>query len=436
MSLLVTGAALAPGLLHAEDLPVCAAGLAAGVRPGLDGWLFDAGDLRTTLATDGEALDALLDLARRLARSRSHVVVLLLPPRGLVAADRIGPLPPDLPAYDPAAAEAAHREVARMLAAAGLDVVDTLDTARALHAAGGFTLPRDHHPTPEAARALAVLLADHVRARGDVAALPEAAWTTRPAGQLRSVGSRGIALAEACGVTVPETVVPRWRTVRDAPASGGLLDDAPPIGVVMVGTSNLGEAFNLPGHLQQALGTEVLALHTDGGGPLGALDGYLRSPDWAAHPPPILVWELSTGMLLQSFPGVPQPTVPDHFREIAGAVDGGCTDAEARWSTRVSLDGDRLLDVGPVPAGLRTADTTIQVVFDDASVPAARLELDYADGATDRYTFGPFPRLTTLGRFHLSSDPALQAPVTAVRLGAPGRSAGAATLRVCPARGR
>lgn len=432
----------AAGFNSTDPLPVCPAGVEAGLRPGLDGWIFNAADLREDFSIPTDAAEQLARLAAALAHTPTQVVVLMLPPRGLVAAKVVAPAP-GLPPYNPARAEAEYRKLAQRFRDAGLTVVDALDDAGMLVASGqDFNFPRDHHPTARGAKTAAEALARTIRAHPNAAKLPASQWQTGPAGDAHVAGSRGGELAKVCGVEVPETTYRRYRTTRTAAASTSLLGDEPPAQVVLVGTSNVGDEFNLPGYLQEALSTDVFAVRTDGGGVLGSLDAYLRSQAWAEHPPAFLIWEFYAQGLPERRPGVPDPNVAGEYAQVIGAVSSGCTDAEAVWLGQLSTVEAGRSSFVPLPRGVPLAGS-LHLAFDDVTLPSMAIELELSGGEVVYHRFEPFPRVATAGRFHLdlqnpslrSQTAPLQPPeIYSVALKLPEPRPGGVTAKICPAK--
>lgn len=433
-----------------EPLAVCPAGIEIGLRPGLNGWIFNIADLREDFSIPSEAAQQLARLVTALAESPTEVIVLMLPPRGLVAANVVARADV-LPAYNPDHAEAEYRKLAQGFRDAGLTVVDILDDARLLVATGqDYNFPRDHHPTARGAKTAAEAVARAIQAHPSSAKLPPSDWQTGPGGDAHVAGSRGGELAKACGLEVPETTYRRYRTKRTSEAPTSLLGDEPAAQIVLVGTSNVGDEFNLPGYLQEVLSTEVLAVRTDGGGVLGSLDAYLRSKEWAEHPPAFLVWEFYAQGLPERRPGVPDPNVAAEYAQVIGAVSGGCTDAESVWHDKLSSVKAGRSSFAPLPGGVPMAGT-LHLEFDDPTVPSVGIELALSVGAVMRHTFGPFTRVPTLGRFHfdlggsaLTSDARVgnvqgqtatvqPVEIRTATLIAPEARPGTVTARICPA---
>lgn len=414
----------------AGHIAICAAGAKAGLRPGLNGWIFDSSDLRESFVLPQEAETELARLGRALAASRTHVVALLLPPRGLVAADQVaGSDPP----YNPEKTEEEYRQLAERLRATGVDVFDALPAARSIYAAtGAYNFPRDHHPTPEAAQAIGAALSAHLREQPEAAALLPSRWKTSRGVERTVPGSRAKELERHCGTDVADTTYRGFRTRQVNPPELGLLDEVPPPQVVMVGTSNLGEKYNLPGFMQEGLSTDVLAVGTDGGGVLGSLDAYLRSAAWVEHPPVFLIWEFYTQGLPERRPGVPDPNVATDYAAVIGAVSGGCTDATAVWHTRIEAvpSGKSVLGrFNPAKAG---SDATLQLVFDDVSIPAASVDFEFSKENTVSIEMGPYPRVPTAGRFFYAL-PALPKGTATFSVSVDGARSGGLTARICPA---
>lgn len=429
--LAVCAMAVLPAATGAPVLVTCPEAEKAGIRVAEGRWVFAAADLRNRLPMPEEAMTELDRLVDALAGAETEVIAVVYPPRPLVVAELLGP------SWDAAGTLSSYRGIVERVGAHGLGVVDLYDTARSVRGEEAFYYYRDHHITPTGARAIGKTVAGAIRAHPSAARLPPATFASEPITRpQRAVDGRGRALEALCGVPVPTQDVQHWRSVRTSAANVGLLDEGVGPEVVFVGTSNLTDRYNLPGFLQESLGAEVLPVEIQGGGLLGALQDWLRSPEWDAHRPAFLLWEFTPQDFWKNPDGAPDPKDPSIYREIVPSVYGGCTDAEAAavGAWQAASAGEHLLLPDLVANGARGPGWRVLVEAEDPGLREFTLDLELADGARDSHTYVPAMRTATHGRFFLDMPRGATAPLAQVRARIDAPANGRVRARLCPPR--
>jgi alginate biosynthesis protein AlgX len=428
---LVAGVVLPATVLAAgERLPTCPASDAKGYAAGTDGWIFVKAELMPDALPTPAVRAPMQRLLDALAAAKPEVVVMLLPNRPLAvphALDGVG-------TWNAQAAEANHRALADWIRGRGLAVVDLLDVSRAPLADDTFFFLRDNHLTPAGARALAPVVASAVRALPAAATLPPATFQTKPAGRAPPTKeSVSDLVAEACGTPIPPPQpYTRWTTSRVGAPAGGLLDQAAAPAVTLLGTSNAGGICNLSGFLEESLGTDILTVSTKGGGLLGSLQAYLRTPEWATTPPKIAIWEFSATEFWRTVEGVPNPRDPAVYRELIPSVYGGCSDKDAaKVGDWVPATGEPVLLSGLAGAKASGTGWYLLVESDDPGLQGFSLDLHATGGATDSHTFPPMTRNPTYGRFFLELSDTVAAPLEEVKARFDAGHPGKVRARLC-----
>lgn len=394
---------------------LCDASEEAQTRPvwqGLDGWLFERGDLIETLRLEVPLAPFLSRLAAALKEAGSTPLALIVPPRGAVHHAHMGDNPA-FAAYDPEAAAAGYREFLSELRAAGFLAPDLLAAAEGEPA---FFFARDHHWAPAGARRSAQSVARE--ALEVLGGFEAQRFETRALGSERQIGTLQERAERRCGVRLPDEAVTRFETERlsDADALGAALFERVETPVVLAGTSNSlrGEdkpEVNFSGFLREALSQEVNNVSFQGAGIAGSLQAYVLSDSFRESPPALLLWE-SLFVIWHA-----NSRLVAELRQLIPSVYGSCLAGveEARLETLVpDQNGFVTLLDGLGPLHLRAQDVYVQLEFDDASLVDFALELRYsgkpsnsdsARGAAQPFQETlPFSRTTRVpnsGRFFL-----------------------------------
>lgn len=376
------------------------------LQEGPDGWLLRHDDLQTSAPLSGETLDDLVRLNRALDARGVTLVIAAQPPRGVALREG------SVADYSPGRALQGYRAFKTALVEAGILTAD-LGTVAADGA--DYFFRRDHHWTPEGARASAAAVGELVRATPTYAALEPAPYVTERAGRETQLGSYGEAVGRACGQNPPGETFTRYETRLQAPGEADLLGATPTPPVALVGTSNSArEDLNFAGFLAQETGLEVLNVSAVGGGPEAALGAFLRSPTFTESPPKFLVWEFATLFDL--------PSERSFYRQLVPSVAGACSVPES--VQRVQLEA------APTVALFENAPPASFLYLEAADLSLVDVEVDvaYRDGRAETVRLGRPTRTLNDGRFFLE----LEGQVSRLSLDLPENTGGDIEARLCP----
>ncbi|MEC9405844.1 MAG: alginate biosynthesis protein AlgX [Pseudomonadota bacterium] len=358
---------------------------------GKNGWLFRTeDDLLDQFALQPQTYAAIGTLQRRLAEHGVTLVMLPIPPRGLMAWEQL----PDHIAQGFARdmARVGYQVLLEDLRQQGV-VVPRLGQLVYGPSPSPFYFKRDHHWTPHGARRTAQQVAEALQAMDRFAQIPAKTFTTRQQGVVRKEGTYAGAVQRMCGFGYPEQVIPRFTTATQGSAAD-LLGGAQRPEVVLAGTSNSDPAYNFAGFLSEALGVDVLNVSVTGGGIDAALLQYLMSEDFRSDPPRFLIWEM---------PVYSNFDEEDLFRQILPAVDNGCADREPALEVTRSLQPDSLTETlfngGGTVQPLRGKQHLLDVQLNRPDIDKLHFSIWYTNGKNDNFTIERSRHIDTQGRF-------------------------------------
>lgn len=414
-------ALFAASLAFAQDLAVCDAARRPAGRSesiyvgGRDGWLF-RGIADLTVPQPGEVvLGQLTRLDQALRAQGTSFALAVIPPRGLLAADKVDRADPGAAGFDAARLRADWNALIASLAGTGILVPDIAAAAERAGVRHTFHFRRDHHWTPEGARVAAVAVAEAARAAG--LDLGDVRYVRENAGTRRVNGTLGQRVAARCALqNPPGEEYPLYRSVAPLTAAS-LLGEAPIPRVVVAGDSNANKAnadyFNFGGSLAEALHADVLNVGIDGGGGNTGLLAWLDSEERRAAAPRLLVWEVSNV----------NPLWSGHLRQAIPAVKGICATPLAEATTEVR-NGAKLLDVPPVdPARV----PYLVLEFDRPEIVQFQIRFDTRAGRSVPFTVRRSTRVPNNGRYFVE----LQPRTVAVGLDAVPVPEGSVRARIC-----
>lgn len=379
------------------------------LQEGPDGWLLRHADLQSAAAPSPEALAGLVQLNRALNARGVTLLIAAQAPRGVALPEG------SVEGYSPSRALQDYRAFKAALVEAGVLTADLGTVAADMP---GFFFRRDHHWTPEGARASAAAVAELIRATPTYATLEPQAYTTERVAQEAQVGSYGEAVGRACGQPPPAEPLTRYETRPQTPSGAPsealfATTSTPPI--ALAGTSNSArDDLNFAGFLAQETGLEVLNVSAVGGGPETALDTFLRSETFAASPPPFLVWEFATLFDV--------PSEGTFYRQLVPSVAGACSVADSvRRVRRRAAPELTLFEDAP-------AASFLYLEASDLSLVAFEVAVTYEDGRTERVAIERPTRARNDGRFFLGLEGALGR----LSLTLPEATGGELEARLCP----
>lgn len=357
---------------------------------GADGWIFRAS---TDLSADFPVSDAILAGLRRyvdVLRARGTTLVLVLqPPRGLLAPDRVDRSDPLAAGFDPAKVRAGYVAELEALRATGVVVPDLAAAAERDGIGESFFFRRDHHWRPEGARVSARAVAAALAGKPT---LTPAAFRSEQDPKPRTLNSSlGKSLAERCGTpALPPETYPRWLSV---PAGApDLLGDAPAPEVVVAGASNVNKGnedfLHFAGALREALGADVLNVGVDGGGYNTGLLAWMDTPEGRAAAPKVLVWEVPSRL---------PSSLVHHFRQVVPTLAGVCAAPVAETTATLGAKETAFA----APPGLHGAGTYAVVEIADLALVDFTAVFSAKGGPRDPVVVQRGTRLPNNGRFFL-----------------------------------
>jgi len=340
---------------------------------GKDDWLFRTEvELNTRFDLDEAVFKSLSRMVKALTARGTQVVLVLLPQRGLIEADKL--LPRDRARYDFDLALANYRQALQRFRNAGFIVPDYGLLAEQPDGTEYF-FHRDGHWTPDGARRTSKLIADTVKQLPIYAKLRKTAFNTRELGLNRHPGILSIVASQICGGNFPAEVVKGYTTER---AVNDPFADQPIPEVALVGTSfSATPTYHFSGFLQRDLQAEVFNASISGGNYGGALTRYLPSEAFQDSSPKVLIWEFAQHQISAA------NTV--QLRQLIPLVDNGCAKKKPLLENDIKFVTDQdLTDVlfngGGTLLTTKSRESMIDLQFADPSVDEILAEAWYLDG--------------------------------------------------------
>jgi len=340
---------------------------------GVDDWLFRTEvDLTTEFPVDETVMAALARMVEDLHGRGTQILLIDLPQRGLLTADKL--LPSDRAHYDSGAALRNYRQALQRFRDIGFIVPDYGQLVE--HSDGTeYFFHRDGHWTPDGARRTAQLIAETVKALPFYSKLRKKNFTTIRVGQQRHPGVLSIIASQICGGSFPSEVSAGYST---SPSDTYPFGDEPIPEIALAGTSFSGNpAYHFLGFLQQELQADVLNVSLAGGNYDGAMTQYLPSELFQKNRPKLLIWEFS-------HPQIAAATATQ-LRRLVPLVGNGCAAGEVLLTNEVTLSSaDELIYVLFNGGGhiilAQSRDLLIDLQFADPAVNEILGEVWYMDG--------------------------------------------------------
>ncbi len=264
-----------------------------GVVIGQHGWLYTDEEFRTYPEAEQHIRNNLATIGRVadfLARRGVGLVMVVVPAKARVYPEYLGrrhPAPVRAGLYD---------RLLGMLQRAGIPAPGLLAALSAGRAGGPVFFRTDTHWTPHGAEVAAhavaeVIFLNHLLPPGEQRYVTEHLAPRLHAGDLLSY----LPLAPWCSRLLPprDTLVPRRTWLRTDNEDDLLFaDETEPAMVALVGTSYSADSrWNFAGALRTELGRDLVNYAEKGKGPIEPMLRYLRSDDFAATPPGLVLWE-------------------------------------------------------------------------------------------------------------------------------------------------
>lgn len=362
---------------------------------GSDGWIFRTYDLTGEYDLQPGTIPGLTRFVQAWASRGTRVALVLLPPRGVLAASRVNRSDPLAASFDPAAISAAYRIAIREMESTGAVVPDLLAESGKAKLGERFFFRRDHHWTPEGAKlAMNAVIS---RLGASLPAFTPVAFQNVLEKYRALPGVIAGTMQKECGYEAfPPERFARFHSVRDQQSltAEALLGDAPPAEVVLAGSSHankgMEDAFNVAGWLRTAAGTDVLNIGVDGGGFSTGLLNWMDSDGARLTPPKLLVWEIA-GRVPDGLPGF--------FREALPTMAGECANPSDSARLTLGADEQRLFAVKGGPAA---RDSFVFLRSASPEFVEFRLTFETADRKKDAILIRRNTRIANNGRFFVA----------------------------------
>lgn len=263
--------------------------------PAKEGWFFRTRhDLKSEFEFDDDDLSLLSKLVKVLKERGTELVVTFIPPRGMIATDKLPMNSPIAQAYDKDVAIANYEALLEKLrSGAGLHVVSLTQSKHGSQ----FFNHADQHWSSKGAQEMAQTVAAYIKEKGLAKDVPSLSFQTTSGEMVNYDGQFGKFTKQICDkIPSPETdIVVNTTLVSADNNEQALFDDAAQPQIVLVGTSNSKREeynSNFDGYLKEAIGADVMNAAISGGGMDDALLAYLSSEQYRKSPPKILIWEI------------------------------------------------------------------------------------------------------------------------------------------------
>ena len=398
---------------------------------GLDGWIFDRGDIIPHYDPGVAIRSDLTRLVGALEAQGVTLIAAVLPKRGSVYPDKLDRREEIFATYSDARARASYRMFLADLRAAG---IRTPDLTEAVHRGeGSFYFRRDGHWTSAGARRAAEAVASLIRPLPRYAELEKSIFRTRSLGQVTQKGFLQERAEKLCNLSIPDEKLEVFTTdleTTDLSTEAALFADYDVPPVTLVGTSNSKRLpdkpdLNFSGFLREHLGLEVLNAAFAGSGIYGSLLPYLRSDEFRDHKPAFIVWETLIGDWHYN------RKLPGEHRQVIPSVYGACVPEAGMLRTRTDAGDKTAFTLLRNRAGLPLQGNSyfVYLELEDLTLVKFDLTLNYT-GGEEQVSLGQSTRVPNSGRFFLELS-GEQGDLKSVSLDAPRPVTGAVRARIC-----
>lgn len=357
---------------------------------GRDDWLFRSKiDLMTDIGTTAEGYQHLQRLRDALKERGVELVMVYLPPRGLVSPEMLSAQ--SRSGYDVELSRKNYLGTIERLRSLGIrvpDMAQLLDQPAAVRETLFFK--RDNHWTPRGAELTAQLLAAELGKSEVFQGIPRKDFVTKVAGLHYEPGRLNLAFGKICGNGYANQFFTRYMTEPKDESSELFGETAAP-DVVLVGTSFSSAQYNFDGFLKQYASVDVDNRSVTGGGFHSAMLQYLGSQDFQEHPPKILVWEVNSYYDL---------AMAIFYRQIMPMLDDGCRDTPATLRQKVALHpGRNQILVNTEVKPIHSQDYVADIQFSPGNVRDLRSSFWFMSGSQDNLNISRAPEVEPDGRF-------------------------------------
>jgi alginate biosynthesis protein AlgX len=394
-----------PIFKYDENLPVCDIAKQAEtydktkeqykyVVQGKDGWLYRTVDFKTDFTIAPPSLKYFKRLDEILKSKRQILIVLLQPPRAVVAAEHIDyKNAPN--GYKSENGIAGYKAFIKQLSEQGILAVD-LSYAPS---SPDYYQKGDIHWNYEGARWSAEQVSNLIKTLPEYNTLEKKdfhseiiSWEIPGRGTIEDL------IQEICRYNIEAVSYPVWATT---PVSGtnsveeSLLGEIAFPDITVVGTSNsyLDYKLNFVGALKTYLKADVYNAAIIGGGFGSSAFRYYASDEYHKNPPKIVIWEFLTQ---HNFNAV---DAKNSFRQMIPAIQGACKKEQAliEFDTRInSFKTDFFKEM----VGKNLKDSYLYIEATEPEGRSLRLEILYEDGEADAVDMSRNTRMSNNGKYY------------------------------------
>ncbi|MDN7139897.1 alginate O-acetyltransferase [Pseudomonas sp. JQ170] len=357
---------------------------------GQEDWLFRSKiDFMTNIGTTPEGFKLLEDLRDALKARGVELVMVYLPPRGLLVTEMLRPQ--DRSSFNAELSRKNYLATIEHLRGLGIRVPDL--SALLAHPAevrSKFFFKRDNHWTPQGAELAAQLLAAELSKSDVFMGIARKEFATRTEGNLYKVGSLNQAFGKICGSGYANEYFTRAVT-EPKEESAELFGDTETPDVVLVGTSFSSAQYNFDGFLKQYARVDVDNRSVTGGGFHSAMLQYLGSQDFQHKPPKVLIWEVNSYYDL---------AMATFYRQVMPLLDNGCRNVAATLGQKMALrpgKNEVLVNTGVKP--IRSEDSVVEIQFSKPVINELRSTIWYMTGSRENLLISRAREVEPNGRF-------------------------------------
>jgi alginate biosynthesis protein AlgX len=403
----------APALARAQEITLCDDLIKhekdtylKDIRIGDDGWLFSSNDFPSQGAFDAELLSYFSRLQSSLAQRNIKLMLVLVPPRGMVAHASAPAEMLNKYKYDSAKMERNYTARLDQLKAIGIVVPNIYTALKEAEKSEAVFFKRDHHWTPKGAAAAAREIGEEIRQLPFYSSLAKTTVSLTDDGQIKNVGSVETYVEKICKTKIPDEEFTRTVSTQDSTSEQGLLDDYTP-DVVVVGTSmsnrDSRDTLNFVGALKHYAKVDIVNYALAGGGRATSIVNFLQSDDFFQHPPKLLIWELPVSNLSADGKRM-QPL----FSQILAQVQGECSAQDSLAGVDLSL-GPKLSLFEDVSQKISAVQQPyLHLRFSDLSLVNFEITFIDATGAEKMIPVNRRLRVANSGEFFMEFPEALE----------------------------
>ncbi|MGK2911113.1 MAG: alginate O-acetyltransferase AlgX-related protein [Sphingobium sp.] len=388
---------------------------------GSPGWLFREGEISWEDSFSSAFFRDLRRMRDVLARNGTTLMVVIPPPRVLLAHEHLPGNVSDAQTRTQFRAYLALLNKIRKTGSLTPDIVG--EVIRHRIPMDKFTSPADLHWSPAGSWVTAMAITRQIAPNKLKAGVPALKGVFSLQRDDRSYLST---INGICQSSIPGTVITAFNPVEeDSEAGGDLLGASADIDIVLVGSSfsALTHRYSFAPFIQALSGRNVVNLAISGGGPLSSISQYLTSEDFKTSKPKYLIWEFTSS-------NIPEFNFASERR---GLLRKACSSKYSKIKTAFRPGMNVLASAAQIAAAANGDDPVqLDVGSDNAAFKNFSVLLNYVDGRQDSIEMDS-RRATQMEanyRLILPDDHALLSDISVVNQD---DLTGSVTAQLCPA---